>query len=209
MEIIDLQKAPYGEALALQERLVKEVHNTPDKSFLILVEHDPPVITLGRRGTGDDVLVAEEFLASRGVELFKASRGGQVTLHCPGQLVAYPILHLDRQRRTVRKHVHNLEEAVIRTLGVFGVKGVRREGYVGVWVDDAKIAAVGVAVDRWVSYHGLAMNVSNDLSLFDLIVPCGQPKGKVTRLCDCAFKPVEIGDVKETLLDSLKRELAG
>ncbi len=179
---IDLPASNYDRALDLQRDCLGRVLADPDRAYLILTEHAPPVITLGPRGEPDDILASPTLLGDRGVQVRRCERGGQATLHAPGQLVAYPIVRLGRQRRSVHGHVHQLEKAVIATLADFGIAATRKEGCVGVWVDDAKIASVGVAVERWVSYHGVALNVCNDLSLFDLIVPCGQVNQPMTSM---------------------------
>jgi lipoate-protein ligase B len=180
--VADLERIAYDPALAIQQRLVQRVKADPKLAYLLLLEHDPPVITLGRRGDECDILLPREEVARRGIEVFESSRGGEVTYHGPGQLVGYAILHLDRRDRNVRGHVRNLEETLIRVLAGFGITAGRREGFTGVWVGEEKIAAIGVAVHRWVSYHGFALNVTTDLGHFDLIVPCGIRDKTVTSM---------------------------
>jgi lipoyl(octanoyl) transferase len=177
--IHNLGQSSYSEALDVQMACVAQVQqDASDDVHLVLVEHVPAVITLGRRGGGKDILASAEVLADRGIETHVATRGGQVTYHGPGQLVGYVITHLGRRGKDVRSHVRKLEQSVIGTTDAFGLPTQRRAGqeYTGVWTADAsprKLAAIGVAVSRWVSYHGLAMNICTDLSAFDLIVPCG------------------------------------
>lgn len=205
--IHDLGRAKYGPTLELQRRLVEQVKARPDEAHLLLVEHDPPVITLGRRGQRSDILADDAELARRGIEVHESSRGGLVTWHGPGQLVAYPIVHLGRRGRDVRGHVAKLEQTVLGVLGELGLAGRRREGLIGVWVDSPqpgqpprKVAAVGVAVHRWVSYHGLALNVCTDLSAFDLINPCGLGAGTATSLREQLGRDIAVEDVKPILL---------
>ena len=150
----------------LQKRLVAEVKAAADEQArLVLVEHDPPVITLGR-GAHDrrNVLVPREQLAREGIEVHESSRGGDVTYHGPGQLVGYPILRLDLHGRDVHRYLRDLEEVLIRLLGAVRRRGAAVRGLTGVWVGNDKIAAIGVAVSRWVTYHGFALNVEPNLS---------------------------------------------
>lgn len=154
---------------------------------LFLVEHDPPVITVSRRPTARRHLIAnEDRLAALGIEVCETDRGGDITYHGPGQLVAYPIVDLKRLRLGVHDYMRWLESIIIATLARFGVQGVRDGCATGVWIDDVgparKIAALGVRVAKWVSTHGLAINVSTDLSHFDTIVPCGLKDRAVTSL---------------------------
>ncbi|MDP7290204.1 MAG: lipoyl(octanoyl) transferase LipB, partial [Phycisphaerae bacterium] len=159
---VDLGQCNYRDTLDFQRRLLKRVQESDDDAaYLILVEHAPAVITLGRRAR------AEHILAADGIELIESQRGGDVTWHGPGQLVAYPILRLMKQHRTMHGYVHNLEDAIIALLAKFDLDAGRQEGQVGVWIDGRKIAAIGVAVSKWVTYHGLALNVAADIRGFD------------------------------------------
>jgi lipoate-protein ligase B len=199
---LDIGRAAYEPALALQERLVAEVKAAGDeRAFLVLVEHDPPVITLGRGAEDRHVVASAERLAAEGIEVQASSRGGDVTYHGPGQIVGYPIVRLDLHGRDVHRYLRDLEEALIRTLGRFGVEGYRAEGLTGVWVGEEKIAAIGVAVTRWVSYHGFALNVAPDLSHFDLIVPCGIRERGVTSLARLTGEGVSVEAVKPPLVE--------
>lgn len=168
---MDLGLVPYREAWTLQERLHAEVVAGAAEK-LLLVEH-PPVITFGRRGLTPHLLASEEQLARLGVELVQSDRGGDVTFHGPGQLVAYPIVRLADHGLSVGGYVHALEDAVIATLAELGIQAVKDPAAVGVWTGGAKIAAIGVRIRRGVSMHGLALNVTTELDGFKLIVPCG------------------------------------
>lgn len=173
---------PYGEALAVQRAAAQaRIEGTLDQDLVLLVEH-PPVITLGRSSKDAHLLAAPDFLRARGVELFEVERGGDVTFHGPGQLVGYPILDLKRHRRDLHWYLRQVEELLIRALAGFGVSGERRQGYTGVWIEDRKIASIGVHARDWVTWHGFALNVTTDLRYFDLIVPCGIPAVRMTSL---------------------------
>jgi lipoic acid synthetase len=203
----DLGRAGYGPTLELQQRLVARVQADGEPSYVLLVEHDPPVITLGRRAEMQHVLADPEHLAAAGVEIVKVSRGGDVTWHGPGQLVAYPILRLDTRHLTLRAYVQCLEQAVINALARLGIAAQRRDGLVGVWVGQEKIAAVGVAVSRWVTYHGLSLNVSADLGGFDTIVPCGIANASVTSISRLLGRDVSVEEIKPVLLECLAEAL--
>jgi lipoyl(octanoyl) transferase len=190
-----LGRIGYAEALALQEALLEArcAQSIPDT--LLLLEHDP-VITLGRGAKQEHVLASRELLAQQGVALFPTGRGGDVTYHGPGQLVGYPIIDLNPDRRDVRKYVAGLEEVMIRIAAEYGLSGSRIAGLNGAWIGDRKLGAVGVRIRRWVTMHGFAINVSTSLSAFDLIVPCGIKGKGVTSLAQelghaPAFRAVE------------------
>jgi lipoyl(octanoyl) transferase len=178
-----LGRVPYAPATALQERLRRDLRQGRGPEHLLLVEH-PPVFTLGRNASEDDVVASREWLRDHDVEVHRASRGGKVTYHGPGQLMGYPIVDLNPDRRDVRRYVRDLEQVLIRTLADFGVAGRRREGqaHVGVWVGEEKIASIGVHLARWITLHGFALNVATDLSFFSGIVTCGLPRVAMTSI---------------------------
>jgi lipoate-protein ligase B len=179
--VLHLGVQPYRRALALQEQLVaaRLAGEVPD--LLLLLQH-PPVITCGRATRPGHVLVDTRELARRGVELVESTRGGDVTLHGPGQLVGYPILDLREHGSDVHRYLRGLEETLIRTLSRWSIRAERVPGLTGVWIGNDKIAAIGVAIKRWVTYHGFALNVDIDLSWFQLIVPCGLSGRGVTSM---------------------------
>jgi len=183
LEVKRLGLVSYEAALELQRQLVEDrkAQRIPDQ--LLLLQH-PPVITLGVKGRDDrgHVLAGPDELARQGVEIFQTGRGGDVTFHGPGQLVGYPILDLNPDRRDVHRYVRDLEEVLIRVAGSFGVAATRQPGLTGTWVGNEKLAAIGVRIARWVTSHGFALNVATDLSHFDLIVPCGIRDKGVTSL---------------------------
>jgi len=183
LEVRRLGRVPYAEALALQRSLVeaRRAGSVPD--LLLLVEH-PHVLTLGVRGDGgrSHILASAETLAARGIDVHEAGRGGDITYHGPGQLVGYPIVDLNPDRRDVHRYVRDLEEVLIRTVADYGIAAGRVQGLTGVWVGDEKLAAIGVRISRWITSHGFALNVSTDLEYFGLIVPCGIADRGVTSL---------------------------
>jgi lipoate-protein ligase B len=164
---------PYTESLALQRRIARaRSEGALSQDVLLLVEH-PNVITIGRRGGAAHLLASPERLASAGIEIYDVERGGDVTFHGPGQLVAYPIMDLKRHRRDLHWYLRQLEATLIATLGHFGIAAGRRDGLTGVWTDERKIASIGVHARDWVTWHGMALNVSTRLVDFQWIVPCG------------------------------------
>ena len=195
---VDLGLLGYAEAYALQKRIVAARKADAIEDVLLLCEH-PHVITQGRNGKREHLLVGEHVLRQKGVEFYETSRGGDITYHGPGQIVGYPILNLGEIRRDVVWYVRMLEEAMIRATAEFGISARREVGKTGIWVDVAedasslatrhsplstseKLGAIGVHISRWVTSHGLAYNVSTDLRFFDLIVPCGIADRKATSL---------------------------
>jgi lipoyl(octanoyl) transferase len=189
---IDLGRIAYGEGVALQQCLVAARKNGTIPDLLLFCEH-PHVITLGRNGKRENLHVSEGVLREKGVEFHHTNRGGDITYHGPGQVVAYPILDLNGIRRDVVWYVRQLEQSMIEATAAFGVRAFRIPGCTGVWVEgnaggDAnssgheKLASIGVHISRWVTSHGFAYNVSTDLSLFDLITPCGIAGCRATSL---------------------------
>jgi lipoyl(octanoyl) transferase len=183
LEVRRLGTVEYQAALDLQKQLVEDRKNGRIPDQLLLLEH-PPVITLGVKTRNDrsHVLGTPESLAAQGVALFETGRGGDVTYHGPGQLVGYPILDLKPDRCDVHRYVRDLEEVLIHAVADFGITAGRIPGLTGIWVDDEKLAAIGVRISRWVTSHGFALNVCTDLSGFGLIVPCGITDKGVTSM---------------------------
>src|SRR5438128_8598520 len=199
---VDLGLIPYAEAYALQKRIVAARKLGLIDDVLIFCEH-PHVITQGRNGKREHLLASESVLRQKSVEFFETSRGGDVTYHGPGQIVAYPILNLGAIRRDVVWYVRELEEAMIRATAEFGIVAGREAGKTGVWVGEGKtsekLAAIGVHISRWITSHGLAYNVSTDLRNFDLIVPCGIADRKATSLEKLLRRSVKLDEVKPKL----------
>ena len=180
LRIEDLGVRPYGETLEIQRELRRRrLAGDLLEDVLLLVEH-PPVVTLGRGTRAASVPLAPGELRRRGVEVFEVERGGDVTLHAPGQLVGYPILDLRQHRRDLHWYLRSLEDVLIQALGGLGIEADRNPGRTGVWTSGRKIASIGIHVKQWVTLHGFALNVTTDLDLFDLIVPCGIPQVVMT-----------------------------
>ncbi len=208
----------YAETLALQRDLQRQVimnrgSPMPAKSpgYLLLVEHDPPVITVSRRAGAREHLVATDTqLAAAGVEVAETDRGGDITYHGPGQLVVYPILDLNMLGLRLHGYMRFLEQLVLDTLAAWGIEGRRDETATGVWVGDSKICAMGVRLSRWVSMHGLALNVTTNLEHFDLIVPCGLTGRTVTSLHqELGEACPPIAQVKDVVVRRFEAAVAG
>ena len=173
LAVVGLGRTPYAEALELQRVLAqRRIEGLIERDILLLVEH-PPVVTLGRGFREQSLPTPRAFLEARGLEVHEIDRGGDVTYHGPGQLVGYPIFKLDEHRPDLHWFLRRLEDVIIRGLTDLGIPGERKEGYTGVWTAGKKIASIGIHVKHWVTWHGFALNVTTDLSYFDLIVPCG------------------------------------
>ncbi len=195
LSVVDLGLKDYADALTLQralreERLAGRVDDT-----LLLLEH-PPIITLGRRATSDEMRMTEEQMRSLGIGVHQTDRGGKSTYHGPGQLVAYPVIHLRERGLSVPRFVHLLEETVICYLANAGLRASRRPGYPGVWADGNKIAALGVHLRQWVSMHGFALNVDPDMRHFEAIVACGIADAGVTSMARELRRSFAMSDVK-------------
>jgi lipoyl(octanoyl) transferase len=195
---------PYGKALALQAEMVSDRRAGAVPDQLLLLEH-PHVITRGTSSKDEHILLAPERLREKGIELYDAGRGGDVTYHGPGQLVGYPILSLAPDRKDLHRYLRDLEDVLLRTLQHFGLKGAREEGFTGVWVPEGKVAAIGVRVSSgWITSHGFALNVDPDLEFFSTIVPCGLPDREVASLSGILQRPVTFDDVFSPLLQSFE-----
>lgn len=214
----DLGKMDYQSAWDLQESLLQE--NLRKKSLaqdasgetihhLLLVEH-PPVYTLGKSGHMEHVLISDSERLERGIGFYKTNRGGDITFHGPQQLVGYPILDLEKFYTDIGRYLRNLEEVIIQTMAVYGLKGERSPGETGVWMDpsvpgkERKICAMGVRCSRWVTMHGFALNVNTDLRYFDHIVPCGIQQKSVTSLEKELGHPISFEQVKTELRRSFE-----
>jgi len=199
----DLGLLPFDLALNNQVAAVDEVANGgPERLFL--VEH-PPVITLGRNSGREHLLVAPEILEQQGITLVQTSRGGSITCHYPGQLVAYPIFRMARRPGGLRGLVHDLEEAIIQALALFGLQARRSPGRPGVWIEERKIASIGLGLRKWVSYHGLALNLCQDTSLFDRITLCGLHGVRPTSVhVELHREQPDMREMKETLAGTIR-----
>ena len=198
-QTVDWGRTAYTEAWDHQLERVEQRRTDTCPDTLILTEHNP-VFTIGARPGADQHLVwTEQILAQQGIEVVKTNRGGDITYHGPGQIVGYPIMDL-REKIDLHAYLRDLEEVLIRTVAHFGVEAGRRKGKTGIWIEDRKIAAIGVAVKTWVTYHGFALNVDPDLRHFSGIVPCGITDGTVTSLAQECEPPPLMGQVKARLV---------
>jgi lipoyl(octanoyl) transferase len=202
IEIRRLGRVGYADGLALQERLVRERQAGTIPDTLLLLEHEP-VFTMGRNARAENVLFPADELRARGFDVFEVGRGGDVTYHGPGQVVGYPILDLSPDRRDVHRYVRDLEDVMIRTCADYGIRAERVEGRTGCWVGPEKIGAIGVRIARWVTSHGFAFNVRNDLSPFGLIVPCGIRDRGVTSLARLLGREPDLDEAIERLAGHL------
>jgi lipoyl(octanoyl) transferase len=193
--------APYGEVHALQQRLVARIAEGTSPNVLLTGEH-PPVITLGRR-------TPPEKPYPSGIPVVVIERGGEATYHGPGQLVAYPLVHLAKTRSDLHRFQRDLEEVGIRTLADFGVAAGRKEGLTGVWVGERKIQSLGIAVRRWVTWHGLALNVTTDLAPFRAFDPCGLSGAVMTSMREVLGRDVTVAEVVPRLVRHASEVLPG
>lgn len=221
VKLIRLGLADYQKTWDFQQQLFDEIvevklqnrnsdEQKPTPNYLITCEH-PLVYTLGKSGSEEHLLLDEQALASINASFYRINRGGDITHHGPGQLVVYPVLDLENFFTDIHLYLRQLEEAVILTLSEFGITAGRFEGYTGVWIESdkstaRKICAMGVKCGRWVTMHGLALNVSNDLSFFNHIVPCGITDKAVTSIAqELGHSDVSIEQVEERLLFHLSK----
>jgi lipoyl(octanoyl) transferase len=189
----------YRRALELQMQVCEMKKKGFREDVLLVLEH-PPTITLGRNGRWHHLLASKEELAARGVECFEVDRGGDITFHGPGQVVGYPLLHLEGRERDVHRYMRCLEEVLLRVLQAYGIESGRREGLTGVWTGEGKIAAMGVHISRWITRHGFALNVRTDLAYFSLIVPCGIAGEGVASMSSVLRRDVEVQEVADLLV---------
>lgn len=203
----DYQEELFDGIVEIKEQNRKAKSSAPTPNYLIYCEH-PHVYTIGKSGKEDNLLISEEFLKSKGAQLFKINRGGDITYHGPGQIVGYPILDLDNFKLSIKSYIYSLEEVIIRTLKLYNIDAYRSDGATGVWLDPEdpvkarKICAIGVRTSHWVSMHGFAFNINTDLNYFDFIIPCGIVGKSVTSLSKELGREVNIN----TVIDQLSKE---
>jgi lipoate-protein ligase B len=193
----------YADALVLQQHFIDARKRGEGEDTLLFLEH-PHVVTMGRNGKDSNVLASPDVLARTGIDYFETNRGGDVTYHGPGQLVGYPIVDLREWRRDVRAYFHGVEQSLIDALAVFGITAERipERGYEGVWVNGAKVAAIGVHISRWITSHGFALNIDTDVSYFKYIVPCGLTKPV------CSLRSLGCGASREEVMDAVAASFA-
>lgn len=203
MQPLDVRRlglVPYADGLELQRRLVEERKAGQIPDTLLLLQH-PHVLTVGVKKDGrEHILASPDRLSSLGVNVFETGRGGDVTYHGPGQLVGYPILDLNPDRRDVHKYVRDIEEVMIRVCADYGLQAGRVQGFSGAWIGDEKIGAIGVRISRWVTSHGFAFNITTDVQFFDLIVPCGIADKGVTSLSRQLGRDVPMREVEDRFI---------
>ncbi len=201
MYVLDLGVKNYRETWDLQKELHRLRLNNTIPDTLILVEHDP-VVTMGKSGKEKNLLTPRLLLEGKGIEYYDIERGGDVTFHGPGQLVGYLIFDIKKGLTGIKPFINKIEDAIIETLRAFSIESLRKEKLIGIWTSEGKICSIGVAVQRWVSFHGFALNVNNDLRYFDLIVPCGIAGITMASMAQNLGSPLEMDDVKEKVIDS-------
>jgi lipoate-protein ligase B len=189
----------YNDAYRLQAELVHRRISGEVRDTLLLLEH-PAIITIGKSGKLENVLVSQKQLTDKGVSLVFVDRGGDVTYHGPGQLIGYPIINLKNRGGDLRQYVRDIEEVIIRTLSDFGIKACRDKSHPGVWVNNKEIAAIGLRLKKWVTMHGFALNVNTDLEKFSLINPCGFSDRGATSISSLLSQDISMAAVKKSLL---------
>lgn len=201
--VLDLGVVDYQKGYELQKQLVsRRIGGGPD--FLVLATH-PPVFTIGRTGSRQEIKAAPGLLEEVGIKVAETDRGGAVTYHGPGQLIAYPVLHLDQHGRNLHKLLHNYEEVVLGVLSRYNITGRRIKEYPGVWIDDKKICALGIRVNRRVTYHGFALNVNTNLDHYSYIIPCGITHLGVTSMGQVLGYPVAENGVRRAVVEEMGR----
>jgi lipoate-protein ligase B len=203
MHVARLGLVPYARGLEIQRAVARaRISGEIEHDVLILLEH-PPVVTLGRSAKAQNLTASPALLAARGVELFEAERGGDVTFHGPGQLVGYPIVNLRGHKQDLHWYLRQVEAVLMDALATFGIETQRSEGRTGVWTHDRKIASIGVHARDWVTWHGFALNVATDLSYFDLMVPCGLAGVTMTSVAkELGSVAPSLAEVAEAVTDS-------
>ncbi len=197
----------FSEAWRRQREIADAILVSTSDDVLVTCQH-PPVITRGRRTLDNAMLTSDALLQQRGISLVDVDRGGEATAHNPGQLVCYPVVNLEHFRPDLHWYLRTLEDAVIATLADVGLPSGRVDGKTGVWIDGSrKICAIGIHCRKWVTTHGLALNVCNDLAIFDNIIPCGITDSAVTSLAQELRRGVDVHEVQESLLTHLQRFL--
>jgi lipoic acid synthetase len=202
LELLDWGGMAYGEALQRQKAAVAERIGDACPDRLVFVEH-PPVITIGRSGGKEDLRVSETMLRQQGMDLYRVDRGGMATFHGPGQMVAYPILKL--KHRDLHRYLRTLQHVLADVIKAYGLIPEERDGHPGVWVGSAKIASIGIAVRKWVTYHGVALNVNTDPQWFRWIVPCGHSDERITSMDRELGRSIPMAEVRQCFLEAFCR----
>ncbi len=199
----DLGLIDYKEAWDLQKEIVELRHKNKVQDILFLLEH-PHTYTLGKVADKKNLVSSEEYLNKNNISVYDIDRGGDITYHGPGQIVGYPIIDLNEWQKDTHKYLRSLEEVIIRTCGSYSITGFRDPKYTGVWIENRKIAAIGIKVTRWITMHGFAFNINTDLSLFSGIIPCGIIDKEVTSLQKEVGREIGLAEVKSLLVKNFK-----
>lgn len=194
----------YQEAWDLQKELHQAHVNKQVEDTLVLTEH-PHTYTLGKSGHEENLVTEEALLNRQGIQVYRIDRGGDITYHGPGQIVGYPILDLHNYYLDIGRFLRDLEEVIIQSLTDFGINAGRVSGFTGVWVDGAKIAAIGIKVSRWITMHGFAFNVNTDLSYFGNIIPCGISNKPVTSMQKLLGRKLNIKEVENSIINNFSK----
>ena len=200
----DLGLIDYKEAWDLQKHTFELRHQKKIGDIIFLLEH-PHTYTLGKVADEKNLISSKEYLNDKKISVYNIDRGGDITYHGPGQIVGYPIIDLNDWENDAHKYLRALEEVIIKTCAYYGIKSGRDPKYTGVWVENRKIAAIGIKISRWITMHGFAFNVNTDLSLFTGIVPCGIVDKEVTSLKKELSRAITIAEVKDILLENFKK----
>ncbi|NUQ80057.1 MAG: lipoyl(octanoyl) transferase LipB [Bacteroidetes bacterium] len=201
IRFVNLGVKPYEETLVLQRKLVEQLHSDNSSDDVVLLVEHPHVFTVGRK---KDAL--QNVLNPGEIPVIEIERGGDVTYHGPGQLVIYPIMNLEAIHTHLDFYLRSLEDIVIRTLSKWGIKGTKVKGYTGVWIGDRKIASIGIAVKKWITFHGIALNVNTDLSYFSRIQPCGLNAEVMTSMQAITTREIPIDQVIYHLIKEFEQE---
>lgn len=199
MKTLDLGSMGYLKAFKIQKNMLEERKKGAIQDTLMVVEH-PHVFTIGRIGSYDNLLVDTSVLKHKRIKIHEIDRGGDITYHGPGQVIAYPVISIKEYSLDVRKYIRSLEEIIIQFLAEFDVAGRRVSGSSGVWAKDKKIGFVGIGISKWVTYHGISININTDLSFFSMIRSCGIKGIEVTSLAKILSKKVDIENAKKILI---------
>ena len=203
ISVFDLGLIPYDESFQLQLELFESIRKNDLPGVLLLLEH-PPIITIGSNRSTENLLTEQDVLSEKGIDVVQSNRGGDITLHAPGQLICYPVFNLKYFKKDLTLFVHNLEEVIIETLNIYDISGSRIKKHRGVFVGTKKIASIGLKVRKWITNHGLSFNISIDLSYFENIVACGLKDFPQTSISEILGKDIPINDVKELIQKSFE-----
>jgi lipoyl(octanoyl) transferase len=203
INVFDLGQISYGEAFQLQLGLFEFIKENDLPGTLLLLEH-PPIITIGSNRSTENLLVKKDSLSKKGIDIVQSNRGGDITLHAPGQLICYPVFNLKYFKKDLSLFVHNLEEVIIETLNAYGISSSRVKKHRGVFTGTKKIASIGLKIRKWITLHGLSLNININLSYFDNIVACGLKDFPQTSISEILGKDIPINNVKELMQKSFE-----